>query len=86
MQVARITTIIFGIGTIGVAFMVPMAGGIVEVVLSIAAITGGALYGPAIWALFSEKQTGKSILGVTAISLIINVFSNSSVQKHLILL
>jgi SSS family transporter len=74
MQVARLTTIIFGVGTIGVAFMVPMAGGIVEVVLSIAAITGGALYGPAIWALFSQKQTGKSILGVTAISLLINVF------------
>jgi SSS family transporter len=74
MRVARIATVLFGIGTIAVAFMVPMAGGIVEVVLSIAAITGGALYGPAIWALFSQKQTGKSILGVTAISLVINVF------------
>lgn len=74
MQVARLATILFGIGTILVAFMVPMAGGIVEVVLSIAAITGGALYGPAIWALFSKKQTGKSILGITAISLVINVF------------
>jgi len=74
MRVARIATVLFGIGTIAVAFMVPMAGGIVEVVLSIAAITGGALYGPAIWALFSQKQTGKSILGVTAISLAINVF------------
>ncbi|MCL6260843.1 Na+:solute symporter [Aquiflexum sp. TKW24L] len=74
MQVARLATILFGIGTILVAFMVPMAGGIVEVVLSIAAITGGALYGPAIWALFSKKQTGKSILGVTAISLVINIF------------
>ncbi|MCH6235583.1 sodium:solute symporter family protein [Cognataquiflexum rubidum] len=74
MKVARWATILFGIGTILVAFMVPMAGGIVEVVLSIAAITGGALYGPAIWALFSKKQTGKSILGVTAISLVINIF------------
>lgn len=74
MQVARLATILFGIGTVLVAFMVPLAGGIVEVVLSIAAITGGALYGPAIWALFSQKQTGKSILGVTAISLVINIF------------
>jgi solute:Na+ symporter, SSS family len=74
MIVARITTILFGLGTIGVAFLVPLAGGIVEVVLSIAAVTGGALYGPAIWALFSKKQTGKTILGVTLISLIINVF------------
>lgn len=74
MRVARITTILFGVGTIGVAFLVPLAGGIVEVVLSIAAVTGGALYGPAIWSLFSKKQSGKTILGVTLVSLIINVF------------
>jgi SSS family transporter len=74
MNVARITTVLFGIGTIGVAFLVPLAGGIVEVVLSIAAVTGGALYGPAIWALFSKKQNGKTILGVTLVSLAVNLF------------
>lgn len=74
MNVARITTVLFGIGTIGVAFLVPLAGGIVEVVLSIAAVTGGALYGPAIWSLFSKKQNGKTILGVTLISLSVNLF------------
>lgn len=74
MNVARITTVLFGIGTIGVAFLVPLAGGIVEVVLSIAAVTGGALYGPAIWSLFSKKQNGKTIFGTTLISLSINLF------------
>ena len=74
MLVARVTTLLFGVGTIGVAFMVPMAGGIVEVVLSIGAVTGGALYMPAIWALFSKRQTGKSILWVTGISLSANLF------------
>nr|MBI1228857.1 sodium/solute symporter [Cytophagales bacterium] len=74
MQVARMATLLFGLGTIGVAFMVPMAGGIVEVVLSIGAVTGGALYGPAIWGLFSKRQTGSSILWVTGISLGVNLF------------
>src|SRR5690606_22431754 len=74
MAVARTTTLIFGLGTIAVAFMVPMAGGIVEVVLSIGAVTGGALYMPAIWALFSQKQNGRSILWITTISLVINLF------------
>jgi len=74
MIFARISTLLFGVLTIGVAFLVPLAGGIVEVVLSIGAVTGGALYGPAIWALFSRKQTGKSILGVTIISLAVNLF------------
>ena len=74
MVFARISTLVFGILTIGVAFLVPLAGGIVEVVLSIGAVTGGALYGPAIWSLFSKKQTGKSILGVTVVSLAVNLF------------
>lgn len=74
MFVARLTTLLFGVGTIGVAFMVPMAGGIVEVVLSIGAVTGGALYMPAIWALFSKRQNGQSILWVTGISLAVNLF------------
>ena len=74
MLVARVTTLLFGVGTIGVAFMVPMAGGIVEVVLSIGAVTGGALYMPAIWSLFSKKQNGRSILWITGISLSANLF------------
>lgn len=74
MWVAKITTLLFGVGTIAVAFMVPLAGGIVEVVLSIGAVTGGALYGPAIWALFSKRQTGQSVLWITGISLAINLF------------
>jgi SSS family solute:Na+ symporter len=74
MFVARLSTLLFGVGTIGVAFMVPMAGGIVEVVLSIGAVTGGALYMPAIWALFSKRQNGQSILWITGISLGINLF------------
>ncbi|SHN30629.1 transporter, SSS family [Cyclobacterium lianum] len=74
MRVARTATLLFGLGTIGVAFMVPLAGGIVEVVLSIGAVTGGALYGPAIWGLFSRRQTGRSILVVTGISLLVNLY------------
>lgn len=74
MKVARLATLLFGLGTVGVAFMVPMAGGIVEVVLSIGAVTGGALYGPSIWGLFSKRQTGASILWVTGISLGVNLF------------
>ncbi len=73
MRIARFATLAFGLCTIGVASLVPMAGGIVEVVLSIGAVTGGALYAPAIWSLFSRYQNGRSILGATAISLVVNV-------------
>lgn len=74
MWVARVSTLLFGIGTIIVALLVPAAGGIVEVVLSVGAVTGCSLYGPPIWAIFSKRQTGKSILAITLISLAINLF------------
>lgn len=73
MKVARWSTILFGLGTIGVALIVPAAGGIVEVVLSVGAVTGCSLYGPPIWALFSKRHTGKSILACTLVGLGINV-------------
>jgi solute:Na+ symporter, SSS family len=74
MRVARMATAGFGLLTIGVALLVPGLGGIVEVVLSLAAITGGALYLPPIWSLFSRRQTGASLLTVTLISLVVNAF------------
>ena len=73
MSVAKLSTVLFGIGTIVVALLVPAAGGIVNVVLSIGAVTGCSLYGPPIWALFSKRHSGKSILYITVISLLINI-------------
>lgn len=74
MRVAKSATIVFGLLTIIIALMVSNMGGIVEVVLSVAAITGGALYLPPLWSLFSKRQTGKSIIAVTFLCLIINAF------------
>ena len=72
MTVARLATVGFGLLTIVVALLIQNMGGIVEVILSVAAITGGALYLPPLWSLFSKRQTGKSILSATLISLLIN--------------
>lgn len=74
MWVARVSTLAFGIVTVLVALMVPAMGGIVEVVLSIGALTGVPLYGPAVWALFSKRQTAFSILFTTITSLVVNLF------------
>ncbi|MCK0158297.1 Na+:solute symporter [Cellulophaga sp. F20128] len=73
MRVAKLSTLLFGIGTIMVALLVPSAGGIVNVVLSIGAVTGCSLYGPPIWAIFSKRHSGKSILWITITSLLINI-------------
>jgi len=72
--VARLFTLLFGAGTIGVAMLVPQAGGIVEVVLSIAAIAGGALFAPIIWSLYSRRQSDFSVITTTVVALLINLF------------
>lgn len=74
MLTAKIATAVFGVLTILVALVVPAAGGIVEIVLSVGAITGCSLYGPPIWALFSKVHHGKSILICTLLSLGINIY------------
>ena len=74
MQVARFSTFSFGVLAIFIALSVKSMGGIVEVVLSVAALTGAPLYLPPIWALFSKRQTGKSVFLTTLISLIVNAF------------
>jgi SSS family transporter len=74
VKVARYSTLAFGIFTIVVALLVPFMGGIVEVVLSIGAITGAAMFLPPLWCLFSKRQTGRSVLTVTIITLIVNLF------------
>lgn len=70
---ARLFTLIFGIATIIVAILIPRAGGVVEVVLSTASIAGGALFGPVIWSLFSNRQTAKSLVTISLVSLIVGL-------------
>ncbi|ALJ04501.1 sodium transporter [Pseudalgibacter alginicilyticus] len=74
IKVAKLSTIILGLITIVVALLVPLLGGVVEFVLSLAAITGGAMFLPPLWAMFSSRQTGKTALFVTIIALSINSF------------
>lgn len=74
VKVARISTIGFGLSAIVIALLIPLMGGVVNVVISVGALTGVPLYLPVIWTLFSKRQTGKSILSVTLISLAVNLF------------
>lgn len=73
MRVARISSWFFGIIMIVIALFIPYAGGIVEVILSIGAVTGGPLLVPSIWALFSRKLSGKATLSITFFTLFINL-------------
>lgn len=72
--VARIFTVFFGILTMILAILIPYVGGIVEMVLSTAAIAGGSLFAPLIWSLFSKRQTAGSIVTASLLSLAVSLF------------
>lgn len=74
MRVARISTLGFGVLAVVVALLIKSMGGIVNVVISVAALTGVPIYLPVIWSLFSKRQTSRTTLGVTFVSLAINLF------------
>lgn len=73
MRVARLSSWFFGILMIIIALLIPYAGGIVEVILSIGAVTGGPLLVPSLWALFSKKISGKTTLSITLFTLFVNL-------------
>ena len=72
--VARISTAAFGLATMTIALLVDKMGGILSVIWAVGAVSGGAMYIPMLWALFSKRHTGKSVLGVTLICLSVNAF------------
>ena len=72
MYVARISTILFGAFSILIAMLIPKMGGVVNVVISLAALTGVPLYLPIVWTLFSKRQTAVSNITTTLLSLAVN--------------
>ena len=70
---ARVFTVFFGALTIGIAMMVPLVGGIVEVVLSTASIAGGSLFAPIVWSLYSKKQNPASVITASVSGLVISL-------------
>ncbi|NIG55319.1 sodium:solute symporter family protein [Chitinophaga sp. Cy-1792] len=73
IRVARISGLLLGIGMIGIALMVPAVGGMIEVVISIAAITGGPSLLPPLWALFSSKLNGRTAYIISGVCLAVNL-------------
>lgn len=70
---ARAFTVAFGVITVVIAMLVPLIGGIVEMVLSTASIAGGALFAPIIWTLYSKRQTAISVVTASLAGLIISL-------------
>lgn len=73
MKVARLSSWFFGAFMIFIALIVPAIGGMVEVVLSIAAVTAGPLLAPPIWALYSKQLSGAAAFRISIVTLVLNI-------------
>ncbi len=73
MRAARLSTIVFGMLAITFALFIPRCGGIVNVVISIGAMTGAPMCLPVVWSLFSRNLSGRAVLGTTLTALGINL-------------
>ncbi|GGH72193.1 SSS family transporter [Filimonas zeae] len=73
MKVARLSSWFFGAFMIFIALIVPSIGGMVEVVLSIAAVTAGPLLAPPIWALYSKRLSGTAAFCISIVTLGLNI-------------
>ncbi len=71
MRVARFSTLVMGLVVILMGMLVPLMGGATNVILSVASITGGAMYFPLIWTLFSKKQNSYTVLTTTILALVV---------------
>jgi solute:Na+ symporter, SSS family len=69
MIVARVSTVVCGLAVICIALLVPRMGGIVNLVLTMGALTGGPLLAPLIWSLFSRRLGTTGALAATLIGL-----------------
>ncbi len=72
--VARVSTVGFGLISMVVALSVDRMGGILSVIWAVGGVTGGAMFIPMLWALFSKRHTGYTVLSVTLICLSVNSF------------
>lgn len=79
MRVAKLATLFMGLVVIIMGMLVPLMGGATNVILSVASITGGAMYFPLIWTLFSKKQNSYTVLGTTILALLISLACKFSI-------
>lgn len=62
IRAGRIFTLIFGLVIIGIAMLVPLAGGAEKVVVTILTMVLCPLYIPSIWGLFSKRLSGNRLV------------------------
>lgn len=62
IKAGRVFTLVYGLVILGIAMLIPFAGGAEKVVVTILTMVLCPLYIPSIWGLFSRRLTGKQLM------------------------
>jgi lysylphosphatidylglycerol synthetase-like protein (DUF2156 family) len=71
IRAGRLFTLVFGLIIIGIAMLVPLAGGAEKVVVTVITMVLCPLYIPSIWGLFSKRLDGNRLVLAMLISWVI---------------
>lgn len=68
IKAGRVFTLVYGLIILGIAMLIPFAGGAEKVVVTILTMVLCPLYIPSIWGLFSSRLTGKQLIWAMIVS------------------
>lgn len=68
IRAGRVFTLVFGLVILGIAMLVPLAGGAEKVVVTILTMVLCPLYIPSIWGLFSKRLSGGRLIRAMIVS------------------
>lgn len=84
IRVGRIFTLIFGLAIVGIAMLVPFAGGAEKVVVMILTMVLCPLYIPSIWGLFSKRLNGNQLMIAMIVSWAIGFTARFTIPNDVI--
>jgi len=84
IRVGRVFTMVFGLAIIGLAMLIPFAGGAEKVIVTILTLFICPMYIPSIWGLFSKRLTEKQLLIAMAITWVVGFTAKFTVPADVL--
>ena len=81
IRAGRIFTLVFGLVIIGIAMLVPLAGGAEKVVVMVITMVLCPLYIPSIWGLFSKRLSGGRLIGAMLLSWVLGFTARFTIPE-----
>lgn len=81
IKVGRMFTLVFGLVIVGLALLVPFAGGAEKIVVMLLTMVMCPLYIPSIWGLFSKRLTGNQLVWAMVVTWVVGFVAKLAVPS-----